>query len=278
MPGVVALTSLRPDLGLESSLDAMSVVDIRHPEAAEELLGRWVAEPVIVLCTLRDLDSVRAMVALAATRYPRLRAAVEVVPGPSLALAEIGRRAAAQADLVGSLAALDSLRESAWIAAWMPQVRTLSTVSPSVGQHLRSFLPGAGFLVEFSPEPHVTTLTRPRQQGRAKQRGVAPVSGHLLVHSASSVSWLVDDVRRALGAGPVETGQPLHDVVDAHGSERVVEFVTIRPDLADDVAARRAAAAECAGCGTPHPRSVCPWCAMTTAPPLLATPDQGANR
>lgn len=287
MPGVVALTSLRPDLGLESQVGGLGVMDIRHPEAAEQLLGRWSDEPVLVLCTQADLDNARSVVALAATRFPSLRASVEALPGPSLTLAEFGRRAAAQPDLVSSVAALDSLREAAWIAAWLPQVRKLATVSPSMGQHLRSYLPGAGFLVEFAPDPHVTTLTGPRAQGRAKQsqprraksRGAEPAdfSGHTLVHSSTDISWLVDDVRRSLNLGAAERGEPLHDVVDAHGSSRVVEFVTVRPDLESDIHRRLSHAVECAACGAHHPRSVCPWCGMTTDQPLLATPDQGAT-
>lgn len=287
MPGVVALTSLRPDLGLESQVGGLGVIDIRHPEAAEQLLGRWSEEPVLVLCAEADLDQARSVVALAATRFPSLRASVEALPGPSLTLSELGRRAAAQRDLASSVAVLDSLRESAWIAAWMPQVRKLATVSPTMRQHLRSHLPGAGFLVEFAPDPHVTTLTGPRAQGRAKKsqprrtrsRGAEPAdfSGHTLVHSATDISWLVDDVRRTLNVGGAERGEPLHDVVDAHGSSRVVEFVTIRPDLESDIATRVSHAVECAACGAHHPRSVCPWCQMTTDQPLLATSDQGAT-
>lgn len=271
------VTALRSELGVSGDHDGLLVADIRHPDAVESLLGsiHRNGELTLVTCRADDLQDVRRLVTFAAVRYPGLRACVEPLPGTPMCVGVISSlvddidadASTSPADVIAwRLSAIDLLREQVWSAVWLPSVAGLTDPAPGLVKHVRSWLPGSGFLAVHSPTREVFPASR------------APISklvertDHALVHSPDSKSWVVGAVRDALSATSVSELSTVRDPIDTFGTADAIELVSVpltfhaqsRPDTRSITG--------CAACGLRHSRPACPVCRMSARPaPSIAT-------
>ena len=264
----VLVSSLRSELGVSGTHDGLLVADLRHPDAVETLLGgiHRDGELPVVTCRAADLEDVRRLVTFASVRYPGLRAAIEPLPGSPLCVGVISSLVdditsdthTPPADVLAwRLAALDLLREQVWSAVWLPTVAGLDEPTPGLAKHVRSWLPGSGFLAVHAPTPAVSPASS------APLKGIDERSDSALIHSTPSRhTWVVDAMRDAIKPASVSELTTVREPIDAFGTAEAIEFVTVplafhthsRPDPRSVV--------ECEACGTRHARSICPVCRM----------------
>ncbi len=260
---MVLATPLRSSLGLSGEHDGLAVVDLRHPDAVESVLGRLHAggDIPIVTCAAADEEAVRRLITFTQVRYPGFRACLEPLPGTPLA---VGVVSSLVDDLHGDdvfawrLAAIDHLRESLWSAVWLPSVTGLTSPTPSMLQHVRSWLPGSGFLAVAAPEPHVA----PASKGPI--RGVPARPDAALLHSPlARPTWVVDSVARALQPQSVNSVETIREQIDVYGTEAAVEMVAVPVAFASTSRPDPDRVVACVACGARHARRHCPVCKMS---------------
>ncbi len=152
----VVLSSVQDEGGLASTLDG----------------GRH----VLVLTEERHTAALARQSSLLAARGDNVPLATRALPHGPLAVRLLAEYVADE-DVSPALAValLDEVAADTFSAAWVPSVARLSSPSPSLGQHLRSWLPvGAGFLIEHAPLTRVSAVSgraagepRDRPAGRA---------------------------------------------------------------------------------------------------------------
>jgi hypothetical protein len=271
---MVLATPLRSSLGLSGEHDGLAVVDLRHPDAVESVLGRLHAggDVPIVTCAAADEEAVRRLITFTQIRYPGFRACLEPLPGTPLA---VGVVSSLVDDLHGDdvfawrLAALDHLRASLWSAAWLPSVTGLSSPAPTMLQHVRSWWPGSGFLAVAAPEPRVVPARS------APITGVEARPDHALIHSPlARPSWVVDAVANALQPQSVSAVETVREQIDVYGTEAAVEMVAVPVSFASASRPDPASVVACSACGARHARPTCPVCKMTA---LSGRETQGAR-
>lgn len=272
----VLVTALRSDLGVSGEHDGLLVADIRHPDAVESLIGFIHRNGELPLVTCRDADhqAVRRLLTFASVRYPGLRACLEPLPGTPMCVGVISSlvddidadATTSPADVLAwRLSALDLMRDEVWSAAWLPSVAGMADPAPSLVQHMRSWLPGSGYLAVHNPTPEV--IPAPRAPiTRLDER-----SDHALIHSSSTTPWVVGAVRDALRPASVSELSTVRDPIDSFGTAKATELVAVplsfhtrsRPDHRDITT--------CVACGIRHARTSCPVCRMSVpSTPSLA--------
>jgi hypothetical protein len=280
---VLLVGRLRPELGVSGSHEGVAVADIRHPDAVQDavdrLAGRAEAgsapEAVLVVCSVADTAEVRRQLDLLHVALPGVTTLLEPVPGSPLAVAVVAALvgdADGTRDPAGQLAMLDTLRDRAWSATWLPRVHKLDDPQPSLGQHVRGWLGGSGFLAVHSTPgeagPRVMTCT-----GAAVPAPTdTPAQGVLMVADSGAPDWVVPAFTDAVGIGSRTDYATWRDPRDAFGVPACAEFLIVPADL-DDPEVLAVSTAECPGCGNRHHRTTCPYCRMTRPP----EPDAGTN-
>lgn len=267
---VVLVMPLRSSLGLSGTHDELLVADIRHPDAVEAMLVsiHRRGEFPIVTCTEEDYDEVCRQVLFTSIRCPGFRACVEPVPGTPTAVSVISSLVEDLDDgedtLAWRLSALDYLRRNTWSAVWLPKVSDLTTPPPSLVQHIKSWLPGTGFLVVKSPDPVVMSANK------APLTGLGPRPGWALLHTPlSQPSWVVDAAQRALATDSVSEVATIREPVDAYGSSAAIELIAVPVSFSTDSRPEPAAIVVCPACELRHARPSCPSCKMTTRSELV---------
>lgn len=273
---VALVGRLRPELGLTGYHEGVPVVDLRHPDAVQDTVARLGAErgAVIVVCAAADAAEVRHQLALLAVALPHVTTVLEVVPGTPLAVSAAASFASDRSgvsDTAQQLAILDLLRDRLWSAVWLPKVARLSVPQPSVLQHARSWLPGAGFLAVAAPVPAVLAAPKPEALGQAQ----LPRGGTLLVADQGAPEWVVPAMVEALAPAARVDVQSWRDARDAYGVGGCTEFVVVPADLGQLDNHHPTHVTECDGCGRRHPRQACPFCRM--AAPATAHDLAGAE-
>jgi hypothetical protein len=229
-------------------------------------LGSVVAEPppgdgpVLVLGERRFEREVGREAALLADRLD-VGVARRLLPHGPLAVRYLAETAAENWVLGAAVAVelLDRAAAGTFSAAWMPRVGSLSSPAPSLGQHLRSWLPGGrGFLAVHVPGDRVHAVTQLDHVLAPEGRGPLLVGGDL-----------PDHVRDAVLAG---TGcQAAYEVAAVvaprarYGSDRAVELVALPADV-PSLLARHAEGSSCAVCGLSHSGPSCPFCHAGAVP------------
>ncbi|QNN54153.1 hypothetical protein [Nocardioides mesophilus] len=284
---VLIIGRLRPDLGVSGTHEGVPVADVRHPDAVQDAIGRLAGDgdTLLVLCGLDDAAEIRRQLALVSLALPHVTTVLEPMAGSPLAVAAVATLvndpsrsagAAGEPDPAAQLRTLDTLREQIWSAVWLPSVSRLSTPAPSLGQHVRSWFGGPGFLAVHGDDARVVPCrgtTLPDTQD-------APPGGVLMVADSGAPAWVVPAAMQAVGATSRIDYPSWRDPRDAFGVSACVELVVLPGDLdeagatgsraaADPaVAADSEASRECPGCGRRHHRPVCPYCRMVrVAPP-----------
>lgn len=264
---VLLVGRLRPELGVSGTHEGVPVADVRRPEAVQDALTRLTGPDgaVLVVCSRDDAEEVRAQLDLLAVALPRVTTLLEPVDGPPLALAVVAALVNdpdGSRDPAAQLAMLDELRAQVWSAVWLPSVAKLHHPQPSLAQHVRSWLGGAGFLAVHTPRPRVlrcSGTTAPRLDD-------VPADGALMVADSGSPSWVLPALADATGAEQRTDIAGWRDPRDAYGVPSCAELVVVPHQLATvpvPVDAR-----ECPACGNRHGRRTCPWCRMTVPDPL----------
>lgn len=263
---VLLVGRLRPELGVSGTHEGVAVADIRHLDVVQDAVTRLSGDgaAVMVVCSAGDVAEVRRQLNLLDVALPRVTTLLEPVPGPPLAVAVVAalvNDADGTRDPAVQLAMLDQLRSRTWSATWLPRVSKLDDPAPSLAQHARGWLGGAGFLaVHSSPlgRPRVLTCT-----GTAVPApGDTPTDGVLMVADSGAPDWVVPAVSAAVGLDARTDYPTWRDPRDAFGVPACVEVVIVPGDL-DDPDSLPDETRECPACGNRHARAVCPYCRMT---------------
>lgn len=258
---VLLLGRLRPELGVSGTHEGVPVADLRHPEAVQDAIGALGGDAgsVMVLCQDTDTDEVRRQLALVSVALPRVTTLLEPVVGSPLAVsvcAGVVNDPNGDRDAALQLATLDTLRSRLWSGVWLPSVAKLDEPHPSIGQHVRSWLGGAGFLVSFTDRAVLTC-----KETRLPVPADAPRAGMLIVADTGSPRWVAPSFESAIGAPDRTDLSSWRDPRDAFGTTACAELLVVPADL-DDPGGSPDDAAECPGCGNRHGRDVCPYCRM----------------
>lgn len=261
------VTALRSELGVSGDHDGLLVADIRHPDAVEALLGsiHRRGELPLVTCRADDLHVVRRLVTFAAVRYPGLRACVEPLPGTPLCVGVISSLvddiaaddSTSPSDVLAwRLAALDLLREHVWSAVWVPSVAKMTYPTPGLLNHMRSWLPGSGFIAVHSPTHGVI------RAGRAQVSGLQERPDHALIHSPAPSGSVVDAVREALDPVSVSELSTIRAPIDSFGTADAIELLAVPLSFHAQSRPGHAGIIVCQACGVRHARPACPACRM----------------
>ncbi len=268
----VLVGSLRSELGVSGNHDGLLVADIRHPDAVESMLGRIYlgGELPLVTCRAADLEAVRRLVTFASVRYPGLRASIDPLPGTPLCVGVISSlvdditadaHTPAADVLAWRMAALDLLREQVWSAVWLPSVAGLDEPSPGLAQHVRSWLPGSGFLAVHAPTPDVLPASK------SPLRGIEERPESALIHSAATQHpWVVEAMRTAIKPASVSELITVRKPIDSFGTAEAIELLTVPLSFHTHSRPDPGTVTECMACGVRHARHACPVCRMSAEP------------
>ena len=278
---IVLVAPLRSSLGLSGSHDGLAVADIRHPDAVETMLAGFAhgGDTPIVTCSVDDVEHVRTLLTYTSIRMPGFRAALEPLPGSPLAVGVVSSLADDLTDpdgdtLAWQVSALDYLRARIWSAVWLPSVSGLTTPSPSVFQHLRSWLPGSGFLaVHGNGTSRGGTVLTARH---APITGLEPRPDVALLHSTlQHPTWVVSAVATALESLSVSDVSTVREQIDTYGTTEAVELLGVPASFHVDTKPDPHSVITCNACGTRHARTTCPLCGM--ASPTASLVHQGEH-
>lgn len=269
MTNVIAVTQLRPSLGVSGRDDTLLVADVRHPDALEDLVAENLDEPLLLTCLWRELGQVRRLATWCSVRFPGVQLAVEPVANTALGLSVTSKLASASSDPAAALRTIDTLVGQSWSAVWTPSVASFQYPAPGIAQHLRSRLPGSGFLVQYGEPPSIRTW----------RSGAMPAAVHIdsavLFHTAPRRHWVVPQVIRATNPVSVAEHPSLRDQIDAYGSSDAIEFFMV-PSLVENDEANPSEEA-CDACGFVTSRLVCPLCKMSSDPIEDPQPELSRN-
>jgi len=139
-----------------TAFSSVTVVPAGDPMTLVDTIGRLGTSHVLIAAPTALTGQLGTALSLANGRWPDVRIARLISPHSPLAIlsALALARDATQWPNDGVRLAESLLRHS-WSGAWTASVAKLTDPAPTVGQHLRSFLPGGGFLLRQAPSPAV---------------------------------------------------------------------------------------------------------------------------
>lgn len=153
---------LLTDAGVEPVVfSGVTVVPAGDPIALVDAVGRAAAGHVLVVAPRSHAAGLHLAVTVVAGHRPDLSVAWLVSDHAPLAmLSALALARAATVEPAIGVELAGRLLAGSWSGAWTGSVARLSRPNPRLGQHLRSLLPGSGFLLRQSPSPAV--LAGPR--------------------------------------------------------------------------------------------------------------------
>lgn len=254
---------LNPDQGGGVSLPT----DVaRHVEAVTQAVGPLLADGNHVLVIHPDWhdDEVRRSLEVARLALDTHRLILHATPAPPLAGGLLAATAAALATRgaqAGPLASfLPALSASILPLAWLGSVTRLAHPTPSMAQHVRSLLPGAGFVAIAGANPRIERADR-REPSLPLD---SDLRGHRIALAArpeGALTW----VERALadrGCSADVLRLPATPLGPQWwGTDELVELAVFPSDL-DQLADAVGPAVPCAWCGEPVGGRLCPLCRM----------------
>ena len=221
---------------------------------------------VLVLTEERHSGALARQSSLLAARGDNVPLATRALPHGPLAVRLLAEYVADE-DVSPALAVelLDEVAKDTFSAAWVPSVARLSSPAPSLGQHLRSWLPaGSGFLIEHAPQSRVSAVggrtagePRDRPAGRAVLFLAGDDAPDAAVRYAKRLAGTMAH-RRVPEAVVVSTGR--------YGATRAVQFAALPAELPEPYLADLPA---CPVCEIPVPQESCPFCHIRIAPLVL---------
>ncbi|MCL3859943.1 hypothetical protein [Actinotalea sp. K2] len=148
------------------------------------------------------------------------------------------------------------LERRTWSGAWLPTVARLEQPAPSLGQHLRSWMPsGAGYLATLSGEPGVVRVGRPvRASEPVLARSALVCAGEAIPAPA-----LQDALELAGAHEHIELPGLSLDARGRFGTARAVELLAL--PAGDVIPYPRVETLDrCAVCGAVVPQEFCQYC------------------
>lgn len=146
--------------------------------------------------------------------------------------------------------------------AWLRSVTKLQHAPAALSQHVRSYLPGSGFVAMISPEP---TVTKVSAGPTISWRPPDPV--HLLATSVDGdEQWVNDSLGPALRPAVLRPLPPQPLSADYWGSKAFLEFVAFsaHPDSLT-AAVRSVRYRPCSWCGELVSSDPCSFCQMSAS-------------
>ena len=247
--------------------DDLAVVPAVEPIAVVDAIGSSAARYVVVAAQRAHAEPLTAAVAIAAGRFPEVRIATMLSDHAPLAIfSTLLVARGITPEPARGVALVRSLLANCWSGAWTGSVARLAHPAPGLGQHLRSLLPGEGFLVRNQPSPAVL--------GRLGPADVPPVGlDRVLLMQEGAVP---PAFARRLAELPGVTGTRHVTVPGAwtsvYGTDRVGQVALVP---ADPHQMLPATGHDCPACQLPQSEAVCPFCHVVVTPaPVVG---QGAS-
>lgn len=219
--------------------------------------------PVLVLGSQRDEVEMRRVVRRARVALDTVNLVPYCTSLPPLASAVWVSLAGAVTPCLPSAgvahAALSRLEQHLVVQAWLSRVSGLERPAPSLGQHLRSWLPGASFLASLQPESWVRTTWQAR--GGALRPAPPSVAAAVATRDGNR-AWVDQHVLAGIRREAVVDVASPEDAPQWWGSSRLVEVVVYHADveaLAESLLAELTVG-PCRWCATEIASRHCPLC------------------
>ena len=235
------------------TVDVVPVGAERDLIPAVEAVGAHATGHVLVAAPASLSAELGTTLTVAAGRWPDLRLARLVSTHAPLAVLSALALARATTEYPGFGARLvESLLQRSWSGAWTPDVAHLVHPAPTLAQHARSLLPGAGFLVRQAPDAGVL--------GRDPVAGDVPAAGLdrvLLVQEGAVPEPVVHRLERSAEVSAVRRVAFPGSWRSVYGTSRAgqVALVPAKPAVLLGAVSHR-----CPSCGHEQPSAVCPFC------------------
>jgi hypothetical protein len=251
---------LLTDPGAESAeFNDLTVVAADNPIAAVDAVERSAATHVLMAAPRALGARFDPTAAIVQGRFPGVRVATLLSEHAPIALfsAMVVARTVTQHPVQG-IGLVHRLLDHSWSGAWSRSVAKLAHPTPAVGQHLRSLLPGEGFMIRQHPSPAVLSGVRPADvPGVGVDRILLAQDGGVVPSAiAQRLSELpaVTAVRQVAMPGRW---------VSVYGTHRVGQVVLAPADprmLVEPMNHR------CPSCLLDQVAPVCPFCRVMTRP------------
>lgn len=244
-------------------LSGVTIMPATSPAEVAEAIARQARGPVVVAAPLSLADTATAALTFLAASWPEIPGA-RVVSGHA-PLAILSALAGAQAQggtATFAVRLVEELLRHSWSGAWVASLTHLSRPAPTIAQHVRSLLPGAGFVLRQEPSPAVLRAVR------GTDVPSAPVSRFLLTDEGvpAHLTEAVTKASHAVGVRPVTVPGVWTSV---YGTSRSAQLALVP---ADPSAFRFGHGYDCPSCGQPQPEDHCPFCRVRCLPAQREAP------
>lgn len=227
---------------------------------------------VLVLAEQRHAVALGRQSTLLAARGDDVPLAGRALPHGPLAVRLLAEYVADQdVSPAHAVALLDEVAKDTFSAAWVPSVARLSSPSPSLTQHLRSWWPfGAGFLVEHAPVAQVSAVRDRTDKKHRSASAHRPQRTVLFVAGDGAPDRAVQQAQRLAGTqGRRRVPADVIVSADRYGGSAAVQFAALPADLPEPPTESMP---PCRVCGVPVSQDACPFCHIRTAPLVLESP------
>jgi hypothetical protein len=250
------------------------LVGVSDPVAFGDAVHATGVQHLVVVVPAALDEPARTALTLTQFRWPQLRIARVVSDHAPLALCvalTLARRTVTQAGLAPAF--VEAFTALCWSGAWTPSVAKLVRPAPSMGQYLRSLVPGGSFVVGLAPEGTVGA-----SNGIPAAR--PDLSRTLLVGGSGVPATTAAGLATRSGATSVRPYPIPGDWTAVFGTARATQLALVPNDPG---LARVSAVGGCPGCGQSVGSTVCPYCHIQTRPLVaagaaaLVGTDQGAT-
>lgn len=230
----------------------VAVVPAGDPIALVDAVNRAGTEHCLIVAPPALAAALHLGVTIVAGRRPELMISSMITEHAPLAIlsALALARAATDEPAIG-VELTRRLLANSWSGAWTASVAKLDSPNPSLGQHLRSLLPGSGFLLRQAPEPAVLGQPHPDDVPPAGRDRV------LLVQDDGVPTPIAERLAAAEGVTAVRQVALPGDWLSVYGTDRVGQLALMP---ADPHTLINAPTHRCPACRLELITGVCPFC------------------
>jgi hypothetical protein len=239
------------------TVGGVTILPAATPAGVAEAIAGVARGPVVVAAPLSLADTAATALTFLAANWPELPGA-RVVSGHA-PLAILSALASAQAQggaATFAVRLVEELLRHSWSGAWVASLTRLSRPAPTIAQHVRSLLPGAGFVLRQEPSPAVLGAVR------GTDVPSAPVSRFLLTEEGVP-AHLTEAVAHAGHAAGVRQVTIPGVWTSVYGTSRSTQLALVP---ADPSVFRFGHGYDCPSCRQPQPEDRCPFCRVRCLP------------
>jgi hypothetical protein len=244
------------------NFSGVSVVPAGDPLELIAAVDRAGADHLLVAAPVSLATELALALTLATANRPQLQLAPLVsAHAPLAVLSAMTLAQSVTEDPVRGVGLVHRLLENAWSGAWSNSVARLAEPAPSLAQHLRSLLPGAGFLIRQAPQPAV--LGTPRSDDVT----ASPIERVLLVQEGAVPGPIAGRLAQATAVTTVRQVTMPGRWSSVYGTDRTGQLALMpaEPQLLLDRVTHR-----CPACRLEQVSSVCPFCRVLARPTASA--------